>query len=165
MYAFPLSQPSYCKVNHCKTNSLGRSNPQEKEIQNNRSTRNSCFYSDARISDAASKSNNDPDGRRWLLYTDRSEVVIGEKYLLDGVWCLTVSLSDQLGWLSCVSRFQLSGWHDNWCNAQLLERQIALECLSLSLSSPDSYKDTRLNLLFCLLPRTNSRYDDNKVVR
>lgn len=51
----------------------------------------------------------------------------GHFSLLDYVCCLTVPLSDQLGWLSGVATFQFSGTHHDWAvynrlNSQSLRR-------------------------------------------
>lgn len=58
--------------------------------------------------------------------------------LLDDVGRLTVALSDQLGWLTGIARLELTSRHDDGPNAQLLVSQVALEGLSLTLSSPNT---------------------------
>ncbi len=57
-----------------------------------------------------------------------------------------VSLTDQLGGLSSISRLQLSSRHDDWANAQLLVSQCALEGLTLTLASPDTQDKRHLDL-------------------
>ena len=58
--------------------------------------------------------------------------------LLDDVAGLAVALADELGGLARVARLQLTRRHHDRPDAQLLERQVALERLALALAAPDA---------------------------
>merc|ERR1711990_220560 len=66
--------------------------------------------------------------------------------LLDHVGGLPVPLPDELGWLSGIAGLELTSGHDDGVDTQLLEGQVGLECLSLSLASPDSEDEGNLDL-------------------
>lgn len=51
---------------------------------------------------------------------------------------LTVALAHELGGLTGVARLELTGRHDDGGDVQLLEGQVALEGLTLSLATPDT---------------------------
>ena len=66
--------------------------------------------------------------------------------LADDVRGLSVSLSDELGWLTGVTGLQLTSTHDDRVDSHLLEGQVSLEGLTLTLSSPDSQNEWNLDL-------------------
>ena len=66
--------------------------------------------------------------------------------LLNHVGRLTVTLTHQLGRLTGVTGFKLTSGHDDRRNAELLEDQVRLERLTLTLTTPDTENERHLDL-------------------
>lgn len=65
--------------------------------------------------------------------------------LLDDVRRLTVTLTDQLCRLTCIPRFKLTSRHHNGADPHLAIHQVTLECLPLTLATPNSKDEGNLD--------------------